>query len=87
MMPDRQSAYVIAAQVNARERSAQDVARDALLRTAAYDKVQPQVWISRPDEASILAAARAVDARIAAGECLPLAGVPLRSRTISMSRG
>ncbi|MEL0253998.1 MAG: amidase family protein, partial [Novosphingobium sp.] len=42
----------------------------------AYDAVQPQVWISRAGAGEILAAARAVDARIAAGETLPLAGVP-----------
>ena len=34
------------------------------------------MWIERVAEADILAAARAVDARIAAGERLPLAGVP-----------
>ncbi|MDP3176139.1 MAG: allophanate hydrolase, partial [Phenylobacterium sp.] len=48
----------------------------ALARIAAYDAVQPQAWISRPDPQSVLDAARAVDARIVAGERLPLAGVP-----------
>ena len=39
--------------------------------------IQPQVWISRarPDE-PCSPRPRAVDARVAAGEALPLAGVP-----------
>ncbi|MET0293985.1 MAG: allophanate hydrolase, partial [Phenylobacterium sp.] len=66
----------IAADVTAGRISAEAVAREALARIAAYDGVQAQAWISRfPDEA-VLRAARAVDARVAAGERLPLAGVP-----------
>ena len=74
--PDRQSATGIAAAVNTGERKAVDVVRDALTRIAAYDAIQPQVWISRADAETVLSAARRVDERIAAGETLPLAGVP-----------
>jgi len=52
------------------------VAQDALARVAAYDAVQPQIWISRAVPEAVLDAARAVDGRISAGEALPLAGVP-----------
>ncbi|WP_353230900.1 allophanate hydrolase [Novosphingobium sp.] len=70
------TAAAIAAAVNARSTSAEAVARDTLARIAAYALVQPAVWIHRlPDEA-VLAMAGAVDARVAAGETLPLAGVP-----------
>jgi allophanate hydrolase len=73
---DRRSTAAIAAAVNNGESSAVAVAEETFARLAAYDAVQPQIWISRiaPDE--LLAAARMVDARIAAGERLPLAGVP-----------
>jgi allophanate hydrolase len=56
--------------------SAVTVIDDVLARLAVYDAVQPQAWISRFDAASLHAAAAAVDARVAAGEVLPLAGVP-----------
>jgi allophanate hydrolase len=72
----RRSVSAIAAGVNAGTVSAAEVAQDTLARLAAYDPIQPQVWISRPAPEQILAAARAVDARVAAGEVLPLAGVP-----------
>jgi allophanate hydrolase len=73
---DRLSVAAIASEVRAGRQSAEQVARDSLARIAAYDVVQPQAWIERPKAEDILAAARAVDARIAAGEDLPLAGVP-----------
>ncbi|EJL34972.1 allophanate hydrolase [Novosphingobium sp. AP12] len=73
---DRRSAAAIAAAVNAGETSAVAVAEETLARVTAYDAIQPQVWISRASGEQFLAAARAVDARIAAGESLPLAGVP-----------
>lgn len=73
---DRLSVSAIAAEVRAGRRSAEDVARESLTRIAAYDAVQPQAWIERPTAEDVLAAARAVDVRIAAGEDLPLAGVP-----------
>jgi len=66
----------IAAAVNAGARSAEAVAAETLETIAAYDAVQPQAWIARPSAATVLEAARAVDRRIAAGERLPLAGVP-----------
>jgi allophanate hydrolase len=77
---DRQSAAAIAAAVNAGTTSAVAMAEDALARIAAYDAVQPQVWISRASRESVLASAQAVDARIAAGEVLPLAGVPYAAK-------
>jgi allophanate hydrolase len=73
---DRLSLIEIAAEVGAGRRSAVDVARVALARVAAYEAVQPAVWITRVPEAEVIAQARAVDARIAAGERLPLAGAP-----------
>ncbi|MBW6532936.1 allophanate hydrolase [Sphingomonas sp. RRHST34] len=66
----------LAAAVNARETSAVAVAHEALARIVAYAEVQPAVWITRLDEEAVLRAAAAVDARVAAGETLPLAGVP-----------
>jgi len=72
----RLEASAIAAAVNARETSAVQVARDALARIADYHRIQPAVWITRLDGDAVLAAAHAVDARVAAGEALPLAGVP-----------
>jgi allophanate hydrolase len=74
--PERQSATRIAAAVNAGQTSAVAVAEATLARATAYDAVQPQIWISRASAEQFLAAARAVDARVAAGESLPLAGVP-----------
>lgn len=70
------SAAAVAAEVNARRTSAEAVAQAALARIVAYDAVQPQIWISRFDADAVLNAARTVDARVAAGELLPLAGVP-----------
>ncbi|HEY6870293.1 MAG TPA: allophanate hydrolase [Novosphingobium sp.] len=66
----------MAAAVRAGRSSAVAEASAALDRIAAYDSVQPQAWISRFTRAAVLALARAVDARLAAGEDLPLAGVP-----------
>ncbi|MGC4251438.1 MAG: allophanate hydrolase [Sphingobium sp.] len=79
-MPDRSSAATIAAQVSAGTTSAVAVMEHMLARLAAYDAIQPQVWISRATPEALLAAARAVDARIAAGESLPLAGVPFAAK-------
>ena len=70
------TATAIARDVAAGTTSAEAVARDTLARIAAYAAIQPAVWIHRVPEADVLAMARAVDARIAAGEALPLAGVP-----------
>ena len=73
---DRLSAIGIAGAVQSGSRSAVDIVRDAIARADAYDAVQPAVWISRVAENVVLAQARDVDGRIAAGEHLPLAGVP-----------
>jgi allophanate hydrolase len=73
---NRQSANRIAAAVRTGETTAVAVAEDAFARIEGYAAVQPQIWISRASREDLLAAARAVDARVAAGEDLPLAGVP-----------
>jgi allophanate hydrolase len=57
-------------------RSAVQVAEDCLSRVRDYDVVQPQTWIARFGDDDVLARARQVDARLARGESLPLAGVP-----------
>lgn len=72
----RLSAADIAASVNEGRTSAVAIARETLARVTAYDAVQPQIWISRATQEELISAARAVDARVAAGEILPLAGVP-----------
>lgn len=77
---DRRSAAAIAAGVNAGTTPAVSVMEETLARIATYDAVQPQVWISRDTAEDLLAQARAVDARIAAGEVLPLAGVPYAAK-------
>ncbi len=73
---DHMDIAAVAAAVNARETSAEAVVQDALSRIADYDAVQPQIWIARAEPSAVLENARAVDARVAAGEALPLAGVP-----------
>ena len=70
------TANAIAAAVRAGQTSAEAVARDALARIAAYAAIQPAVWIYRLPEDDVLGHAMRVDARLAAGEDLPLAGVP-----------
>ena len=70
------SARTIAAQVGARSYSAEQIATETLARAAAYDAIQPQAWIYRLPHEQVLAQARRVDERVAAGEQLPLAGVP-----------
>jgi len=74
------SAAKIAEAVNSGTTTALAVAEATLARAGAYDAVQPQIWISRADPATFLDSARAVDARIAAGERLPLAGVPYAAK-------
>lgn len=77
---DRLSATQIAQAVNSGEATALGVIGKALARLAAYDAHQPQVWISRAEPAALRSAARAIDARVAAGEHLPLAGVPYAAK-------
>ncbi|MFZ4380512.1 MAG: allophanate hydrolase, partial [Sandarakinorhabdus sp.] len=76
----RLHAAAIASDVARGTTSAEAVMADTLARITAYDAVQPQAWISRATDADLLAQARAVDARIAAGETLPLAGVPYAAK-------
>jgi allophanate hydrolase len=77
---DRMNAAAIAASVNGGTRSAAEVIKDTLARLAAYDALQPQIWIGRKSPAALRAEAAAVDARVAAGENLPLAGVPYAAK-------
>ena len=70
------SARAIAAEVYGGTATAEAIMRETIARIAAYDAVQPQAWISRFAPDILLAMARAVDVRLAAGEDLPLAGVP-----------
>ena len=72
----RRSASAIAQAVTSRQTTALAVAEETHARLSAYDAIQPQIWISRASPEDLLDAARAIDARVAAGETLPLAGVP-----------
>ena len=72
----RLDAAAIAAAVGSGTTSAAAVIDDVIERLAAYDAVQPQAWIARFAPEALREAARAVDLRVAAGEVLPLAGVP-----------
>jgi allophanate hydrolase len=75
-LPAHLSVALLAADVSAARRTAVDVAQDSLARIAAYEPIQPGVWITRAEPEAVLAQAGAVDARVAAGERPPLAGVP-----------
>ncbi len=66
----------ISAAVNAGRMKAVEAAALALARSGAYALLQPEVFIHRVSETEVLRQARAVDARVASGERLPLAGVP-----------
>jgi allophanate hydrolase len=76
----RLSATAIATAVGGGQTSALAVIEETLARLAAYDVHQPQVWISRADPDALRAAARAIDAQVAAGKHLPLAGVPFAAK-------
>jgi allophanate hydrolase len=76
----RLSPIAIAQAVNGGATTALAVMEQTLARLAAYDAQQPQVWIARADPAALRAAAEAIDARVAAGERLPLAGVPFAAK-------
>jgi len=71
------SVKAIARDVNAGVRSAEQIACETVERAAAYQKIQPEAWISRVPEEELRQKARQVDERIASGESLPLAGVPV----------
>lgn len=66
----------IAASVASGQTTAERIALEALQRAEAYERVQPGVWISRRPPDEVLSSARVIDARVAAGERLALAGVP-----------
>lgn len=66
----------IAAAVNDCSSSAVAQAEAVIARLAIYDAIQPQIWISRFEPGDLIEKARSIDARIAAGERLPIAGVP-----------
>jgi allophanate hydrolase len=72
----RLSVRGIVSAVSAGRLSAERAALEALERAVDYDRIQPQAWIQRSSRQTVLARARSVDARLAAGERLPLAGVP-----------
>ncbi|ESQ90496.1 allophanate hydrolase [Asticcacaulis benevestitus] len=65
-----------AAAVQSGALSVVEVLEQTFDRITRYDAVQPQVWISRLPREAVIAYAEAVDARVKAGEPLPLAGVP-----------
>jgi allophanate hydrolase len=67
----------IASDVTSGRRTAEHVARETLDRISAYDAIQPEAWISRLAPTDVIDKARHVDARVAAGESMPLAGVPI----------
>jgi allophanate hydrolase len=73
---DRLDACEIAAAVGSGSVTATKIVQNVLERLATYDAIQPQAWISRFGTDALLEAARVADARVAAGEVLPLAGVP-----------
>jgi allophanate hydrolase len=73
---ERPSVRAIASDVAAGRLTAEASAQAALARIAAYDAIQPQAWIERARPEAVLARAREIDTRVAAGEDLPLAGVP-----------
>ena len=76
MSHDRLSVKDIAGAVMTGGRSAVAVITETLARVAAYEAIQPAVWIERVAPEEALARARDIDRRVAAGETLPLAGVP-----------
>jgi allophanate hydrolase len=66
----------ISTEVNAGRVRAVDIASRALARLAQYSDLQPEAFIHRSGESAVLRQAAEVDARVASGERLPLAGVP-----------
>jgi allophanate hydrolase len=71
------SVRAIARDVNARVRSAEQIALEAVERAEAYQEIQPEAWISRVPDEEVRRRARQIDERVASGESLPLAGVPI----------
>jgi allophanate hydrolase len=73
---ERWTVAAIARRVAAKTVLAVDVAREALDRARRYDAIQPAAWILRIPDDEVLERATTVDAAVAQGEHLPLAGVP-----------
>ena len=73
---ERLSARHIAQAVRSGQTTALAVIEGVIERLSAYDTLQPQAWISRADGDTLRQKAREIDTRVAAGEHLPLAGVP-----------
>lgn len=71
-----ETATAIAEAVRAGRQSARSVAEQTLDHADAYDAIQPQIWIARFPREDVQQRARGIDARLGAGESLPLAGVP-----------
>jgi allophanate hydrolase len=67
----------IAAAVANRTTSAEAVAADTVERAERYAAIQPEAWISRVPTAELIERAQHIDVRIARGERLALAGVPV----------
>jgi allophanate hydrolase len=67
----------IAEKVSNQTTSAEAVAAETLGRAENYAAVQPEAWISRVPAPELLLQAQRIDARIARGERLALAGVPV----------
>jgi allophanate hydrolase len=67
----------IAGDVTSGIRTAEQIACETLKRISAYDAIQPEAWISRVPATDVIHKARHVDERVAAGESMPLAGVPV----------
>ena len=67
----------IAGDVTSGVRTAELIARETLERMSAYDAIQPEAWITRVPATDVMDRARQVDERVAAGESMPLAGVPI----------
>ncbi len=66
----------LAREVNAGRMKAAQIARETLARAEAYQRIQPEAWISRVPAERLYEQAQRIDERIARGESLPLAGVP-----------
>jgi allophanate hydrolase len=67
----------IARKVGERVISAAEVARATIERIRAYEAIQPAVWISRLPDEELRAQAHRIDERLARGEMLALAAVPV----------
>jgi allophanate hydrolase len=63
--------------VNTRVRSAEQIVRETVERAASYQQIQPEAWISRVPDEELQRQARQIDQRVASGESLPMAGVPI----------